>query len=67
MEEVEAEDGCQYVAEVDPRTTYTIAATHPELGGREDPFGESNPSCSAPTAANTARTHASPTASHSTK
>lgn len=49
MEEVEATNGCEYVAQGDSDVTYTISATHPELGGTED-LGESNPACSTPTA-----------------
>lgn len=50
LEEVETEQGCEYVAEVDPFEVYTITARHPEHGGAEDPAGHSNPSCSTPTA-----------------
>lgn len=51
LEEIEDGDGgCEYVAEVDPRTVYTIEATHPEAGIAEDPSGVSNPACSTPTA-----------------
>lgn len=49
LEEVEAANGCEYVAQGDSDVTYTITATHPEHGGGED-IGESNPACSTPTA-----------------
>jgi hypothetical protein len=49
LEEVEATNGCEYVAQGDSDVTYTISATHAEHGGGED-IGETNPACSVPTA-----------------
>lgn len=49
MEEVETDNGCEYVAQGDSDVTYTISATHPEHGGSED-IGDTNPACSTPTA-----------------
>lgn len=50
LEEIQAERGCEYVAEVNPDVIYTVSATHPERGAGENPFAESNPACSTPTA-----------------